>query len=189
MTKTVKTSELTNLVLSNANESTALKVSTIKEKYPKYCASVEALRLIVSKYACNVIDNIMTKEQKDQQVNAFFALYKAVLTQLAVAGKVLKCQENDFESVLAIVGTYRKNPETGKREFFPTSKNTFRNNFEKFVAHRINGELSKDAETIEAEREEKRKAKNALKREQRKAEKAEAEAEKNATKKTAKKAA
>ena len=188
MSKTItKTSELTNLVLSNANEPTALKVSTIKEKYPKYCAGVEALRLAASRYACGVIDNTITAEQREGQVNAFFALYKAVLSQLAVGSKVLKAQANDFESILAIVGTYRKNRETGKREFFPTSANTFRNNFEKFVAHRINGELSKDAETIEAER----KTKNALKREQRKAEKAKAkaEAEKNAAKKTAKKAA
>ena len=76
MTKTVKTSELTNLVLSNANEPTALKVSAIKEKYPKYCAGVEALRLAASRYACGVIDNTITAEQREGQVNAFFALYK-----------------------------------------------------------------------------------------------------------------
>lgn len=157
--------ELLQLILSNATESTALKASRIKEKFPQYCKTVESLRIVASSYATQIIDNTMTDAKKEQFTNDFFTIYKKILKQLAFCGKPLKAQSNDFEAVIAIVGTYRKDRELGIRAFLPTSKNAFRNNFEKFVAHRINGELSKDAATIEAER----KSKNARKREARKA--------------------
>ncbi len=75
-----------------------------------------------------------------------------------------------MQAVLAFTGNYRKDKETGKREFLPVSAATFRNNFEKFVAHRVNDEKSKTAEEIETARKERNKAKREAKKAAKKAE-------------------
>ena len=161
----MKNSAIVNAILMNANNNKPLKASETVGLCKDYRVKIEQLRLFMSDYARIAIDG---KDFPEDVKNKFFAQYKALLAELKYNGERLKPVGADFESILAFVGNYRKDKETSKREFLPASAATFRNNFEKFIAHRIKGELSKSAEEIEAAR----KAKNRAKAEAKKAAKA-----------------
>lgn len=169
------TNTLTAIITANATNNKSLTAKETANICEHYRADVENVRLAISKYAVAVIDNV-TAEKITKAENEFFTQYKTLLASLKVNGNKLRPVASDLQSILAFVGNYRKDKETGKREFLPVSASTFRNNLEKFIAHRINAEKSKTADEIETARKERNKAKREAKKAEKKAQKA---AEKN----------
>ena len=163
------TNTLTNIITANATSNKALSAKETAKICDTYRADVEAVRLAISKYAALTIDNAKADKLTAAE-NNFFTQYKTLLNRLNVNGEKLHANAADLQAVLAFTGNYRKDKETGKRDFLPVSAATFRNNFEKFVAHRVNDEKSKTAEEIETARKERNKAKREAKKAAKKAE-------------------
>lgn len=165
------TNTLTAIITANASNNKPLAAKDTEKVCVTYRKDVEAVRLAISKYAVLAIDNA-SADKLTAAENNFFTQYKTLLSRLQVNGNKLHATATDLQSILAFCGNYRKDKELNKREFLPVSAATFRNNFEKFVAHRINSEKSKTAEEIEEARKERNKAKAEARKLAKKAEKA-----------------
>lgn len=164
-----------NAIKENRNESRAISATPYKddkhavETIDNWKNAVESLRLAVSRYA------VASHENREHTADEVFDRYKAVLAFFTdkSAGKKLKCEKNDLESLLTFCGSYRKSSRDAvKKEFLPYAAVTFRNSFEKFVADRLDKVAHKTADEIEAEK--------AARREARKAERAAKKAAENA---------
>ena len=150
------TNTFTNIILSNATESKAVTGAVLKTSCPKWRNIIDNIRLAVSNYEVAHMDNKADAEAVKKLVNKFYAEYKVALALLTFADEKLRPSSTDLQALCGFVGTWRKDKVTGKKSFMPVSKSTFCNNFEKFVAHRINSEISKTAEQDKADKEAKR---------------------------------
>lgn len=166
-----KQNTLSAIITANATNPKPLTAKETAKVCETYRADVENVRLAISKYAALTIDNA-NAEQITKAENNFYTQYKTIINRLQINGEKVHANATDLHSVLAFCGNYRKDKETGKREFLPVSAQTFRNNFEKFVAHRVNGEISKTADEIETARKERNRAKREAKKAAKKAEQA-----------------
>lgn len=164
-----------NAIRENRKESRAISATPYKddkhavETIDNWKNAVESLRLAVSRYA------VAAHEDRDHNADEVFARYKAVLAFFTdkSAGKKLKCEKNDLESLLTFCGSYRKsNRDAVKKEFLPYAAVTFRNSFEKFIADRLEKVAHKTAEEIEAEKAARREARKAERAAKKAAEKA-----------------
>lgn len=162
---------LTSATLNQRNEKKPLNLMEItkNKNFSNYGVLVEKIRLAVSTIATASVNNHEPARIKEFETH-FYNVYKEFLAMLEVDnGEALKASANDLTALIAMVGNWRKNQETGKKEFLPTGRKTFRKNFEVFVAMRISGELCKETAEIESARKAKKEAKKAERKEMRRA--------------------
>lgn len=154
---------LTTLIINQRNEKSPLNLMelTKNKNHQNYGSLVEKIRLAVSTITTASVNNHEPARIKEFESH-FFNVYKEFLAMLEWDnGEVLKASANDLDAIKTMVGTWRKNQKTDKKEFLPTGQKTFRKNFEIFVAMRLIGEMCKETAEIEAEHKAKKEAKKA----------------------------
>lgn len=140
-------------IIDNAEGKKAISLKDLRKQYPKYATALDSIRTIMGDYAVMVCNGVDSNNERKKAMDAFYKELKTVLPMLTYNSiEPIRPQANDFDAVLAMVGTFRFDKAINRKVFIPSSANTFRNNFEKMLSNRLDGIKGKTATEINADR-------------------------------------